>query len=178
MKNNLNILLIILVVGVIGYVVYLSSKTVKIGYVRTGVVVEKYEGMADAKKVLEKKMSQWETNVDSLELNYQKSLDNYNRQLGGLKDKDKKEIKSRLDQQYDKIGDYVSVIEKKAIEENQKLTEGVINQINNYIKKYSEEEGYDLVLGVTAGGNILYGKDAIDVTDKILEGLNKEYKGQ
>jgi outer membrane protein len=171
-------ILAVCVVGLGIYVGFLHTRTIKIGYVRTGTVIEKYAGMLESKKMLEKKMQQWEANVDTLGLNYQKSLSNYNDQYKKLPEKERKDLKDMLDRQYGNMETYVSSIEKKALDENQKITQGILNQINNYIKKFSEEKKYDLILGVTANGNIMYGENSIDVTDEIVEGLNKEYSNK
>ena len=53
------------------------------------------------------------------------------------------------------------------------LLQPVYDKINAVIKKIGEDEKYDLVLD-TASGNILYVGDAIkDLTDRVLEELNK-----
>lgn len=179
MYSKLNIIVVgLLIFSLIGTIWFVKSTMPKIGYARTGFLLEKYEGMAEAKKMLESKISQWEANVDSLDMNYQKTLDNYNKEYKSLKDKERLELKQMLERQYNEMGNYAGIVEKQALDENQKLTQGVLNQINNYIKKYSEQEDFDLILGVTNTGNILYGSEAIDVTDLILEGLNNEFKGR
>lgn len=61
---------------------------------------------------------------------------------------------------------------------NQVLVQGVLNQINDYIKKYAEENNYTLILGTTNDGNLLFGNKGIDVTEDILTELNNEYVGK
>ncbi len=161
-----------------GYVVYLQRTIPKIGYVKTGVLVEKYKGMADASKELEKKMEKWQANVDTLEMNYQKSVDGYNGKYARLSAKERTELKFMIDRQERTISEYVQNIERQASEENVKLTKGVLAQLNTYIKKYAEQEKFDMIYGLTTEGNILYGKEALDVTDKILTGANNEYTGK
>ena len=43
-------------------------------------------------------------------------------------------------------------------------------------KKYNRENGYQYVLGYQKGGNILYATPDLDVTQKLIDGLNKEYR--
>ena len=66
----------------------------------------------------------------------------------------------------------------KANDEHRKLTAGIVNQFNTYVEKYAKDEGYDVVLGATLSGNILYAKDAIDITPQLIEGLNDTYKSK
>jgi len=165
-------------VTLVGYVIFIHRSVPKIAYVKTGLLVEKYKGMADATKELEKKMEKWQSNVDTLEMNYQKSVDSYNMKFSKLGAKERQELKQMIDRQEQAISDYVQNIERQAREENLKLTKGVLAQLNTYIKKYSEMEGYDMIYGITTEGNILYGTETLDITEQILIGANNEYSGK
>jgi outer membrane protein len=57
-----------------------------------------------------------------------------------------------------------------------KKTEEFYGNIFEYIKSYNKENGYEFVLGYSKGGGILFADASLDVTKKIVEGLNKEYK--
>lgn len=61
---------------------------------------------------------------------------------------------------------------------NQTLVQGVLNQINDFIKKYSEKHHYTLVFGTTNDGNLLFGNKGVDITEGVLEELNTEYSGK
>lgn len=63
-------------------------------------------------------------------------------------------------------------LEKKFEDE----VDGVINAFKAYIKKYAEEQGYDLILGTSESTNtVLYAKDEDDLTEEIIKGINNEY---
>ena len=49
----------------------------------------------------------------------------------------------------------------------------ILNDIRLSIKNYAIKNGFSLIINKTA---TLYGKDGIDLTDPILQGLNKTYK--
>jgi Skp family chaperone for outer membrane proteins len=61
---------------------------------------------------------------------------------------------------------------------NQTLVQGVLNQINDFIKKYSEDHGYTFVFGTTNDGTLLFGNKGVDITEDVLEELNTEYSGK
>lgn len=56
--------------------------------------------------------------------------------------------------------------------EGQKLSEPIVNKINQVIKQVGEEEGYDYILDA-AQGQLLYAKEEFDITAEVLEKLNK-----
>ncbi len=42
-------------------------------------------------------------------------------------------------------------------------------------QEYGKEHGFDLILATTQSGNILYGAEAIDLTNELLVVINKRY---
>jgi outer membrane protein len=53
--------------------------------------------------------------------------------------------------------------------------EELYNQIYQYLEKYNSDNNYEFVLGYTRGGGILFADSTLDVTQKVLDGLNKSY---
>ncbi|MFD2825100.1 OmpH family outer membrane protein [Leeuwenhoekiella polynyae] len=60
-------------------------------------------------------------------------------------------------------------------QESQAAVDSVISKVRKFIDTYGEENGYDFIYGKNESGNVLYGKSELDITDKVLEALNKEY---
>ncbi len=155
-----------------------QKKYSKTAFVKSQLVLEKYKGMNEVKAIYQKKVDAWKANYDSLEFRYNNSLQEYSSSVNKLSKTEKEQLEINLKRQEEVVNKYGKNIEEKAAEENEKLTQGVLNQVNDYIKRYAQQNGYELVLGVTLSGNILYGSEAIDITENIISGLNKEYKGQ
>lgn len=176
MFNRRNLLLLILLVTmfvclVLTFLVY--RNTPKIAFVRSAVIIENYLGMKEAKAAYDQKAKEWNKNIDTLQARYIQS-DNF---LKNNRNRLNRSEITRLEKELSKRGNdykrYTDEIEKISKEENEKLTQGAFNQINSFIEKYSKENNIDIVIGVTLSGNVLYGADKMDITDKILEGLNK-----
>ncbi|MEN9960352.1 MAG: hypothetical protein RL045_603 [Bacteroidota bacterium] len=61
-------------------------------------------------------------------------------------------------------------------QEQAKKNEELYNNIRDYISKTNKVNKYEFVLGYSkVGGGILFADASVDVTKKIIEGLNKEY---
>lgn len=76
------------------------------------------------------------------------------------------------------LGQYREAIQQRAQQENQRLTQAVLAEINAYLKQYGKEKGYTFILGATESGNIVYAADGTDITDDVLKGLNAQYDRQ
>lgn len=144
----------------------------KVVFVNSLVVVEQYVGMKEVQRLIDARSKSLTARLDSL---YRASFS------VGLEGEDKKVNSS---QQNDviaksKIQNYYKLKEQEetaAKEEGDKLLQGALNQINSYIEEYSKKNDIDIVVGVTVSGSLLYGSERVDITNDIVEGLNKRYK--
>jgi outer membrane protein len=59
--------------------------------------------------------------------------------------------------------------------EQQKMNARLFDSINNYIKAYNTPEKYQVILGHSLGGNMLYGSEQLNITTEVLKGLNERY---
>lgn len=161
--------------GVILLSIFLFLNRTKIGYVNTGPLIEGYVGMKEARNNYQSQSQIWQANIDTLQLDFQRAVNKYNIQLPELYQQEKATQQASLKQMQDNIIQYTNAIKEKAQKEDERITKGVLNQINSYIGEYGEKHGFDIILGTTASGSLLYAKDKIDITEDILKGLNESY---
>ena len=160
----------------VSYTIYNSGNSSSVVFVRSQVVLDKYMGMKEATQIYQKKLDAWQANIDSLEFNYNSSVQEYKRKLEEISESELSELEENIRYKGIQLDKYSKAIEEKAAAEKEKMLQGVLNKINAYIKGYGEENDCDIIIGVTLSGNILYGADKKDVTEEIITGLNKEYK--
>lgn len=66
---------------------------------------------------------------------------------------------------------YTMQIAQKEMEMNVEL----LKSVNDFLKDYAEDNGWDFILNYSAGGAIFYGNNAFDITDEVMVKLNDEY---
>lgn len=86
----------------------------------------------------------------------------------------KQELLSNKQQQ---LNNYQQAIQKQIQEEDKKVTQTVINNINDYVKEYGKSHNYKIILGASGSGNFMYADPMTDLTETILLGLNEEFEG-
>ncbi len=59
--------------------------------------------------------------------------------------------------------------------EQQKMNIQLFDSITNFISDYNNPEKYQVILGHSLGGNMLYGSAKIDITTEVIKGLNQRY---
>ena len=174
-KNNLLALIAIAIIAAIG-IWLLYNKPVKVAYVNSMYVVENYEGMKEALAIYQKKVNQYQTNLDTLAVIYNIKSENYESKKDKISKKELEDLEIELMRLREELFSYKENVESISKEEEEKLSQGALNQINSYVEKYSKKHHIDLVIGVTSFSNVLYGNESIDITEDILDGLNKNYK--
>lgn len=147
-------------------------------YVDSGKLVNGYQGMIDARQDYQKKTIQWRANIDTLTAEVKRSIMDYEQGSSNMTAKEKQLSQELIRAKQGQLMQYQQAMKSQAQQEDSKMTSDVLTQVNAYIRKYGEAHGYTIILAATEYGNIAYAKENLDITSTILDGLNKEYKGQ
>jgi len=164
------LLIICLILGIF------LNRTPRIAFVNTSQLVYEYAGMQEARSLFQRKASIWQANVDTVKHTFQQRSSSIQAQLVNLDKSQQEEQIGRLDKERQRMLHYSKSMAQKQKEEEEKMTQSVLNQINSFVQEYGKRNGYALILGTTTDGGILYGQDAIDLTDEILKELNAYYE--
>lgn len=147
----------------------------KVAFVRSHDLIYNYNGMKEAQHVFNKQKERWQANLDTLELTFKISLNQFQKDVASMTESEKRQRERLLAVQQNNISQYQSQIQEKAETQEAELMDGVLSQVNTFIQNYAEKHGYDIVFGTTLSGSVLYGKDALDITKNIEEALNQHY---
>lgn len=167
--TSITISILCAILVVLGYNKWLTPK---IGYIRSGVILQEYKGMVDATSKFNKEMEAAQVNADTLRRRYEAVKG----REGNVSAKDKKDWSYQMGvakNEYDKYQDqfYKQMEQRKA-----QLSQSVLSEINTYIQDYGKKNHYRFIFGTTNEGSILYGKEDVDLTETILKDLNAKYK--
>ena len=127
-------------------------------------------------KKLEK--NEWQANVQTLRSEFQQAVKAFEEGQAKMTKAERQQRRSALISQEQQLMQYSKTIEDKIAQTDKDIMQGVLNQINSFTATYAIENGYDLILGTTESGTVLYGKEALDITDQLLVALNNEFNGQ
>lgn len=166
---------ILTVMGLIA-VIYLQTRSHdSIVYVDAIKLVNGYTGMKQARKAYEMKSEVWKSNLDSLKSELEIKIKDYQSKQASLSAKEKQLTEEVLKAKEEQFLNYQQAISEKIQKEDQELSSQVLAKVNDYIKRYGEKKGYSIIMAATQYGNIVYSDKGKDITEQVLEGLNKEY---
>ncbi|WP_420603224.1 OmpH family outer membrane protein [Flagellimonas sp.] len=179
-ENNMNklplyISILALIAGCATF--FLSLSKSELVYVDINKLIEGYERTKTEREAFNKKANTLKANVDSLMVDWQNELKTYEKERLSMTKKELDLKQELLQGKQQQINNYQQATQKQIKEEDQKMTQTIINDINDYVKEYGKKEGYRIIFGAKGSGNIMYAEDVSDLTQTILEGLNAEYLG-
>lgn len=141
----------------------------KFGYVELGRVLNDYNKTKDYDKVLADKQADYEAERGKKVNDLKQFQDKFNL----LSDKEKEAKKGEFDSKIKALQEFDRQKQTDLRKEfNDKKTE-IAKDVEAAISKYAEKEGYTLVF---SEGGVAYNVKSLDITDKVLAELNKNYK--
>jgi outer membrane protein len=161
-----------------GLGIYNFYQTPKIVYVRSFELVDKYLGTKEARDKFKIQKSEWQSNIDSLTYNYRNSVTKFDSEYKSMNTTERQKAQAYLGALEQQLVDYTKAVEAKGREEDNDRMQAILNQINTYVEEYGQKNGYDVILGTTTSGNVLYAQKYLDITDEVLKGLNQHYQGK
>lgn len=179
MKKNILIVLVVVNTLLIGFLLYMQfASGAKLAYVNSAYLMTNYQGFKDASVAYQQKSQVWKSNIDTLNKELQTSVQKYQAEKGKLSKKEKELSEELIQTKQNQLKQYSQGIQQKAAQEDQAMTQEVVKEINIFLKDYGEKHGYKIIFGATEAGNIVYAEEAINITEEVLEALNKNYTGE
>jgi outer membrane protein len=163
-------LVLTIVLGVLFF-----TKTNDIALVRTPEVLARYQGMIEANALLKEKENEYLSRLDTLRVLYNREVNELSVNRDRLSKKEITRRERKVEQRHQDYLQYQGVVDKKYNEDQEKITAGAINQVNDFIRAYAEKHKLKVVIGSNITGNVLYGHPDLDITEDIIQGLNDSY---
>ena len=144
-----------------------SGEDVKIGYINLGKTFDDYEKTQQYDKSLEK-------NGNAKEKERQKLVD----KIKGLKeemlllsDKGKEDKQSLIDEKIKNLQEFDKETRDELKRERDEMVRDILKEIDDVIQDYGKKNGYTVVLNDRV---LVYGNETIDITQDIIDLLNKK----
>lgn len=176
MKTNTIILSVALLLSA-GLHAWSSEQDRDVAYVRSRDVVHGYFGMKEAMALYQEAAQIQQLKVDSMRSALQHMMTEY-AQLDQREDLEKKALEGRINRHRLALDDMENTLQREMGAEESELIKGVLAQVNEHTQKFARKKGYRIVLGTTDDGSLMYGDDALDVTQELIDFMNESHGGK
>ena len=152
------------------------ARELKIGYIDSERILAEFPESQEAQSKLAEENREWETQAGSMDQQIEDLSNQLEQQKLLLSEEKRAEKEQELQALYIKAQQFKQEIwgqDGKLYQRNLELTRPVVEKINAVISKIGDEENYDFIFDATQG-NIVHAKAEYDITDRVLELLQKE----
>ncbi|MBU1708115.1 OmpH family outer membrane protein [bacterium] len=152
------------------------ARDLKVGYIDSERILTEFPDSQAAQAKLAEENREWETQAGSMRQQVEDLETQLEQQKLLLSDEKKAEKLEELQSLYFQAQQFQQEIwgqDGKLFQRNLELTRPVVEKINAAITKIGDEENYDFIFDATQG-NIVHAKAEYDITDRVLELLQKE----
>lgn len=152
-----------------------SISDLSIAYVYTDSVINQYEFFKKKSEEITEKGKKFEGDLQSRARGFEQEVANFQQTGGNMTPNQQRAKQEELVKKEQNLMTYRDNLMQELSADESNLYSDVYDKVQKYLKSYAEENNIDLILSYTRGGAVWYGKDALDVTKAVIEGLNKEY---
>ncbi len=148
-----------------------------IGYVDIEKVFNEYKGIEDINKQIDKEMKEWKNQMTKMEKEINRLEQEFDEEAPMLSEEAKIRKRDEINKKRKQLNDFIEEIwgeYGKATTINQQLLKPIVEKINEVINTMAVNDKYDAVFDIS-GGNLLYVNTEKDLTQRVIEELNKEF---
>lgn len=151
----------------------------KIGYINSQSIMEQLPEAQDAQKQLDALTIEWQTELNKIQSDIQRKLDEYDKRKLIMSDKRRAEVEKELQDLDKKLIDYRQQkfgTNGELFTKQNELMKPIQEKVFKAVKSVADAEGYDYVVDRSSSTLLLYANNKHDLTQKVLEKVqqNKE----
>jgi len=151
-----------------------------VAFVNIDTLIYNFEMFFDRRDDLMEKQKSAESQLTSKGTQYEKNARDYQEKVtkGLVTRATAAELEQSLLQQQQEIVTLRDNLQSNLIEEEQVMNRQIVDYITRFLEENKAEYNVSFILGKSFGSAVLYGDSAFDLTGKVLEGLNNQYKAE
>lgn len=155
-----------------------AAANLKLAYINSDTVLKYYDYFNVNRQKLEDKGKKMDQEFRNRAQSLQNDINAYQRNLGSMTIGQAKAVEEDLGKRQQNLQLYQRSLEQEIINEQSKMNEELYKKITDYLKIYGQANGLDAVLKYDPTSDLLYGGQALDITQVVIKGLNEAYKSE
>ena len=155
-----------------------SASGMKIAYVEVDSLMTQYDFAKDYSVTLEKKSNNARNTLTQKGNALQAAVNNFQQKINnnGFQSREQAAgVQAAIERQQRDLQELQARLENELASETAKFNVALRDSLQNFLKAYNKDKQFDLILW-KAGDNILMANKKYDITNDVINGLNKRYK--
>ena len=157
-----------------------SCQQNKTAYVNNTEIMEGFEKLKQTEEDFTKEETAMKARIDSLVAasGYQELVQEYQSKQGQMPKAKEEELYNQIMQIQQRLGQQQQMTTQQFQQRKTAEMDSLVKTVKAFVKEYGKTNGYTYIYGANESGNILYGKEEMDITDEVIEALNDKYKAE
>lgn len=155
-----------------------ATTDMKIAFVEVDSIMSQYKYCKEYSLVLQKKSNNARNTLAAKSKQLQAAAANFQQKLqnnGFASREQAASVQAAIQRQDQDLQELQNRLGSELDAETAKFNKSLRDSIQNFLKDYNKTKKYDLIIS-KAGDNILYADKKHDITEDVINGLNKRYK--
>ena len=155
-----------------------SASGMKIAYVEVDSLMTQYDFAKDYSVTIQNKSKNARNTLNQKVGALQAAVNNFQQKLNNNGFTSREQAASQqaaIERQQRDLQELQARLENELASETAKFNEALRDSLQNFLKDYNKDKQFDLILS-KAGDNILMANKKYDITNEVINGLNKRYK--
>ncbi len=148
----------------------------RIAYVKSDTLLKYYEFFKAEQAKFQAKESRLSKDVENREVSLQKDLEAYRSAEANMTRAEIYNAQAQLTKRGENLELFKQSVSQSLMVDQDKFNKDLYSRISAFLKTYSEQNGFQLVVQYTTSSDVLYGAEPLDITKPVLDGLNEAYR--
>jgi outer membrane protein len=149
---------------------------IKIAYINSDSVLKNYDYFKVTRERLESKGKKLDSDLRNRAQGLQNDYEAYQRNVGNLTIGQAKSLEEDLQKKQQNLQLYQQSLSQEMSSEELKITQDLYVRVTDYLKKYGNEKGLQVVLKLDTSSDLLFGGEGLNITKEVTAGLNEAYQ--
>lgn len=150
-----------------------SCNSDKTAYVDTTKLIQEYSEMKEVEADFTQRSEQLKRELDSVARGFQEQVREYQENMATMSQAERQETEQRLMQQQQMLQQQQQMRSGQLRQESDAVVDSLITKVKDFVADYGKEHDYKYIFGSNESANIMYAEEGLDITQEILEELNK-----
>ena len=146
---------------------------ISIAYINSDSLLNQYSYYEEVSTQLEERRAKLQQEYTRRAEGLQKQIEDYQRTVNNLTMAQAQAVEEDLGRKRQNLLQYQETIRQELMQEESTITQELYEKVAAFLKEYGEENNLQVVLTYSAGSGLLYANEGLDITDKVVAGLNE-----
>lgn len=145
----------------------------KTGYVDTTRLLQEYSEMKVVENEFTAKSESLKSELDSVAQLFQQEVVAFEENMATMSRAEQEETQMEFMRKQQMLRQSAQMKSNELRTESDAVIDSLVTKVKDFVADYGEDNEYTYIFGSNESANIMYAKEGLDITDEVLQALNK-----